>query len=122
MLSRASRFLPLLLFFALSACALPYYLQAARGQVGLLRQLTDDPVVLRHLRLGDGLRPSRPDGELVAVPVREPDDEDADREADDGTLAAPQQLAEDDQEPAEPGEQDEGLEGVLHGSKGSPGC
>lgn len=36
--SRLSRFLLFLLFPMLSACALPYYLQAARGQAKLLRQ------------------------------------------------------------------------------------
>jgi predicted aminopeptidase len=38
MQSGFQRFLPVLLALALSGCALPYYLQAARGQVGLLRQ------------------------------------------------------------------------------------
>ena len=43
--------------------------QLGHRHAHLLAQLTDDPVVLRHLLLGDGQGPGHLDGELVGEPV-----------------------------------------------------
>jgi hypothetical protein len=85
--------------------------------LGCSSGVTYDAVVLGHLLLGHGLGPGGADGDLVAVPVGEADDRQADEQADDGTRGATEELAEEDQDPAEPGEQDESLERVLHGGE-----
>ena len=63
--------------------------QLGHRHARLLRELAHDGVVLGHLLLGDRLGPGGLDGQLVAVPVREAHEGEADGGADDGALAAP---------------------------------
>src|SRR5581483_12005408 len=82
------------------------------GNAVLLGQLTDDAVVVRHLLLGDGDGSGALDGELVGEPVGPADEEQAQDEPDDGPTLA-EDGADPDEESAEKGEEDVGLEDVL---------
>jgi hypothetical protein len=58
----------------------------------------------------------RADGERVALPVREADDAESEREAEEQTAAPAEDPAEDDQQSTDAGEQHRGLRVVLHGA------
>ena len=60
------------------------------GQVGPLRQIFDDAVVVGCFFTSDGDTPRRRDGELVAEPIRTADQNDAEREADEQPALAEQ--------------------------------
>ena len=83
------------------------------GQLGPLGQAGHHAVEVGRLLLGDDLGAGGLQGQLVAEPVGAAHQHEADEQADGGAAAASEEAADGDEEPAETGEQDSGLQRVL---------
>jgi hypothetical protein len=85
-------------------------------QVGSRGEPGDHLVQLGRLSGGDDAGAGRPQRQLVALPIREPDDGQTDQQADDQPGAPTEQPADGDGQPRKASQQGEGLESVLvHG-------
>ena len=77
------------------------HVEARHRHALCLGQLADDPVVIRHLLLGDGLGPAGGDGDPVGEPVEGEVEAERDDEGDDGALATAHPLPDQHEESAE---------------------